>query len=152
LCNITGGDFSGLYNQSEGTLLVSVDDFRRGVSYPTFLAISNFAIPHANRIYIGGYPKTGDAVPVEFLIVSGETNQYSTFSTSTPSNFKAALAYKLDDARGALNGVLAAADAPPSVMPIGANNLRIGGVGVYISSARYYRKRLPDAKLAQLTA
>jgi hypothetical protein len=151
VCDITGGDFNNLYNQSEGTLLLSADEFRRGVSYPTFLAINNSAIPNANRINIGGYPKTGDAVPVEFLVASGGTNQYSAIQTSTPSNFKAALAYKLDDARAALNGALAAADAPPSVMPIGANNLRIGGVGIYISSVRYYRKRLPNAKLVTLT-
>jgi hypothetical protein len=151
VCSITGSDFDGLYNQSEGTLLLSADEFRRGVSYPTFLAINDSAIPNANRINIGGYPKTGDAVPVEFIVASGGTNQYSAIQTSTPSNFKAALAYKLDDARAALNGALAAADAPPSVMPIGANNLRIGGVGMYISSVRYYRKRLPNAKLVTLT-
>jgi hypothetical protein len=152
VCSITGGDFNNFYNQSEGTLLLGADEFRRGINYPTLLGISNSAIPHANRIGILSYGnKTENAIPFEFIIASGGTVQYSAFPTSTPSNFKAALAYKLDDARAALNGALAAADAPPSVMPIGANNLRIGGVGIYISSVRYYRKRLPDAKLAQLT-
>jgi hypothetical protein len=152
VCNITGGDFNNFYNQSEGTLLLGADEFRIGINYPTLLGISNSASAIANRISIVSYgSKTENAIPFEFVITSGGTVQYSAFSTSTPSNFKAALAYKLDDARAALNGALAAADAPPSVMPIGANNLRIGGVGIYISSIRYYKKRLPNAKLAQLT-
>jgi hypothetical protein len=151
VCNITGGDFNNFYNQSEGTLLLSADEFKRGVSYPALLQISNSADINNNRVSIVSYPKTGDAVPLEFAVGSGGTFQYAAIQTSTTSNFKAALAYKLDDARAALNGALAAADAPPSVLPIGADNLRIGGVGIYISSVRYYRKRLPDAKLQALT-
>jgi hypothetical protein len=151
VCSITGGDFNNFYNQSEGTLLLSADEFRRGVSYPALLQISNSAIPSNNRVSIVGYPKSGDAVPLEFAVTSGGTFQYSAIQTSTPSKFKAAIAYKLDDARAALNGALAAADAPPSVSPIGANNLIIGGLGIYISSVRYYKKRLPDAKLVTLT-
>jgi hypothetical protein len=153
VCSITGSDFNNFYNQSEGTLLLGADEFRRGINYPTLLGISNSASAIANRIGIVSYGnKTENAIPFEFVITSGGTVQYSAFPTSTSSNFKAALAYKLDDARAALNGALAAADAPPSVLPIGANNLRIGGVGIYISSVRYYRKRLPDAKLVTLTA
>jgi hypothetical protein len=152
VCNITGGNFNGLYNQSEGTLLLNADEFRRGVSFPALLRIDNSASPSANRISIGSYgTKNGNPVPLELLVTSGGTVQYSVIQTSTPSNFKAALAYKLDDVRAALNGALTAADTPPSVSPIGANTLRIGGDGIHISSVRYYRKRLPDAKLVQLT-
>ncbi len=152
VCSITGGDFNGLYNQSEGTLLLNADEFRRGVSFPALLRIENSASPSANRISIGSYgTKNGNPVPLELLVTSGGTVQYSVVQTSTPSNFKAALAYKLDDVRAALNGALTAADTPPSVSPIGANTLRIGGDGIHISSVRYYRKRLPDAKLQALT-
>jgi membrane protein YqaA with SNARE-associated domain len=152
VCSITGGAFSGLYNQSEGTLLLSADEFRRGTSFLPLLAISNSAGFSANRISIVSYgAKTGNAAPLEFLVTSGGTVQYSAIQTSIPSNFKAALAYKLDDARAALNGALAAADAPPSVSPIGANTLIIGGGGIYISSVRYFRKRLSNEKLQALT-
>jgi hypothetical protein len=152
VCSITGGNFNNLYNQSEGTLLLNADEFRRGVSYTALLAIDNSASPSANRITIGSYgTKNGNPVPLALLVTSGGTAQYSVIQTSTPSNFKAALAYKLDDVRAALNGALTAADTPPSVSPIGANTLRIGGDGIHISSVRYYRKRLPDAKLQALT-
>jgi hypothetical protein len=152
VCNITGGNFNNFYNQSEGTLLLSADEFRRGVSYPPLLVINNSASFIANRISIGGYgTKTGNPVPLELLVSSGGTVQYVAIQTSTPSNFKAALAYKLDDVRAALNGALAAADAPPSVLPIGADNLRIGGDGIHIAAVRFYKKRLPNAKLQALT-
>jgi hypothetical protein len=142
-----------MYNATEGTLLLSADEFRRGSSFPALLRIADSANPGNNRYNIGSYgSKTGSPSPLEFVVQSGGAIQYSVLPTSASSNFKAALAYKLDDMRGALDGTLIASDTPPSSLIIGANTLQIGGIGIHIASVRYYRKRLANAKLTSLTA
>jgi hypothetical protein len=152
VCDITGGDFSGFYNQSEGTVVAVVSEFRRGAHY---LPIVRFAISSnvgGNRFQIGtNGNKTGDSSPIEFIGVKAGVTQYQSFATSPTPESRAALAYKTDDIRGALNGILSAADSPPSEILAGANLMAIGTLGLHIESIRYYRKRLPDAKLQALT-
>lgn len=153
ICSITGSSFSGMYNATEGTLLLSADEFRRGSTYTTILRIADSANPINNRYSIGAYgSKTGVASPLEFIVVSAAIAQYAATPTSATSNFKAAFAYKVDDMRGAVNGVLATADTPPSALIVTPNTINIGGVGIHIASILYFRKRLANAKLQTLTA
>jgi hypothetical protein len=152
LCSITGSAFTGMYNATEGTLLLKADEFRRGSSFAGLLRIADSANTTNNRYSIGSYGnKTGSPSPLEFVVTSGGVVQYSALPTSASSNFKAALAYKLDDMRGALDGTLAAADTPPSSLIIGANTLQISGIGIHIASVSYYKKRLSNAKIQALT-
>jgi hypothetical protein len=152
VCSITGSAFSGFYNQPEGTLLVSADEFRRGSNPSFILRIAASVSPSSNRYSIGSFGnKTGVPSSVEFYVTSNSSEQYIGTLTSANSDFKAALAYKVDDMRGSLNGLLAAADTPPSALTIGAGTMSIGSVGMHIASIRYYRKRLTNEKLVTLT-
>jgi hypothetical protein len=153
VCSITGGAFSGFYNQPEGTLTVKAEEFRRGVSYSTIVEIFNNSSYSGNRLgVVFGGPKSGVSSPVELSLFSGGPAQYSVSPTSVSSGYTAAIAYATDNIRGSLNGDLLTADTPPSNVSFGANTIRFGTVGVYIAAVRYYRKRLPDAKLQLLTA
>jgi hypothetical protein len=106
-----------------------------------------------NRFQIGtNGNKTGDSSPIEFICIKAGVTQYQSFATSPTPESRAALAYKTDDIRGALNGILSAADSPPSEILAGANLMTIGTLGLHIESIRYYRKRLSNEKLQALTA
>jgi hypothetical protein len=151
-CIIDGISFASFFNQSEGTLFVSADEFRRGASYPYILRIATSLNPNNDRYSIGSYGnKTGLLSPLEFLTTSNSVQVYAVTPDSATSNFKASLAYKVDDMRGALNGTLLAADAPPSALVVGATTMSIGSVGMHINAVRYYRKRLPNEQLVELT-
>jgi hypothetical protein len=152
VCNITGDDFSGFYNQSEGTLTVKVEEFRRGTSYNTVVEIFNGLSYSGNRLgVVFGGLRSGVTSPVEISLFSGGPAQYQTATTSTSSGYTAAIAYATDNVRGSLNGNLLAADTPPSNVNIGANTIRFGSIGIHIAAVRFYKKRLPNAKLQALT-
>jgi hypothetical protein len=152
VCSITGGNFNNFYNQSEGTLTVNVEEFRRGTSYSTVVEIFNGLSYSGNRLgVVFGGSRSGVTSPVEISLFLGGPSQYQTATTSTSSGYNAAIAYATDNVRGSLNGNLLAADTPPSNVNIGANTIRFGSVGLHIASVRYYRKRLPNAKLQALT-
>jgi hypothetical protein len=152
LCDITGGDFNNFYNQSEGTVVAVASEFRRGTAYVSIVRFAISSDASGNRFQIGtNGNKTGDSSPIEFIGVKAGVIQYQSFATSPTPESRAALAYKTDDIRGALNGTLSAADSPPSEIFAGANSMSIGTLGIHIASIRYYKKRLPDAKLQALT-
>jgi hypothetical protein len=152
VCSITGGDFNNFYNQSEGTVVAVASEFRRGTAYVSIVRFAISSDASGNRFQIGtNGNKTGDSSPIEFIGVKAGVIQYQSFATSPTPESRAALAYKTDDIRGALNGSLSAADSPPSEILAGANSMSIGTLGIHIAAIRYYRKRLPDAKLQALT-
>ena len=152
VCNITGGNFNNFYNQSEGTVVAVVSEFRRGIAYVPIVRFAISSDAAANRFQIGtNGNKTGDSSPIEFIGLKANVPQYQSYLTSPTPESRAALAYKTDDIRGALNGTLSAADSPPSEILAGANLMMIGTLGLHIESIRYYRKRLPNAKLVTLT-
>ena len=152
VCTITGGNFNNFYNQSEGTVVAVVSEFRRGVAYVPIVRFAISSDVSGNRFQIGtNGAKTGDSSPIEFIGVKAGVIQYQSFATSPTPVSRAALAYKTDDIRGALNGTLSAADSPPSEILAGANLMAIGALGLHIESIRYYKKRLPNAKLQALT-
>jgi hypothetical protein len=152
VCSITGGDFNNFYNQSEGTVVAVASEFRRGTAYVSIVRFAISSDASGNRFQIGtNGNKTGDSSPIEFIGIKAGVIQYQSFATSPTPESRAALAYKTDDIRGALNGTLSAADSPPSEILAGANSMSIGTLGIHIASIRYYRKRLPNAKLQALT-
>jgi hypothetical protein len=152
VCSITGGNFNNFYNQSEGTVVAVASEFRRGTAYVSIVRFAISSDASGNRFQIGtNGNKTGDSSPIEFIGVKAGVIQYQSFATSPTPESRAALAYKTDDIRGALNGTLSAADSPPSEILAGANSMSIGTLGIHIASIRYYRKRLPNAKLQALT-
>jgi hypothetical protein len=152
VCSITGANFSGssFYNQSEGTVIGEgiVDTVGIGLLFPFFASFSDGTAN--NRVLLGTNASSG-ARPI---VVAAGSNVFSpTFGSSPAGQFrKVGMVYKQDDFIAAFNGSLTPADNTGNV-PSGINQVAFNGqffVGT-ISSIRYYKKRLPNAKLQALT-
>jgi hypothetical protein len=156
VCNITGGNFNNFYNQSEGTLFLNaVPPFESQLAYP--LMVNTTGINQAN--YISRSNEFGAGSKRWRAITTTSSGIEAVISTSgdiTTTNVKAAYAFKLNDNAFAVNNVLVGTDTTvtmpnPTSMRIGGND----GANVlngHITAVRFYKKRLPNAKLAQLTA
>jgi hypothetical protein len=143
VCSITGGNFTSFYNQSEGTSFVASERISAGSSFTALARYSDNT--NNNRINIGNI---GSPHNIEFLVASSGIATFQQ-SLNTTAFKKAALAYKSDDANYAVNGSLGTQDNTVTI-PSTVNQFDVQA-GQIISSIRYYRKRLPNAKLAQLT-
>ena len=148
VCSIAGGDFTGIYNQTEGSVLV--DAFTPASGSRIIVSTDNNGTTEVNRIFTNG---TLSAVEV----VDG-TLQSQVLPGGIVANtaFKLASAYKLNDFAASRNGAAPQTDntgtlPTPNQLKIGYEkngNFMCGCV----SSLRYYKKRLPNAKLQSLTA
>jgi hypothetical protein len=156
VCSITGGNFTSFYNQSEGTLFLNaVPPFESQLAYP--LMVNTTANSQAHRIArtneVGVGSKRWRALTTTS---AGLEAVITTSGNITTTNVKAAYAFKLNDNAFAVNNVLVGTDTTvtmpnPTSMRIGGND----GVDVlngHIAAVRFYKKRLPDAKLQALTA
>jgi hypothetical protein len=151
LCSITGAAFTGFYNQSEGTIVGSgLTNQPTTNAGPELFKSSDGT--NNNRIQIGmtNFPTQA----VRPFIVSGGTSTYSnTNGTATVGvERKVGTAYKTNDAISAFNGTLGTLDTTVTP-PTNCNTSSLfSGLGSgTISSFRYYKKRLSDAKLQTLT-
>ena len=153
VCSITGANFTEMYNQPEGTLFGSgiVDTVGVGLLFPFFLSFTDGT---ANNRIILGSTNSGNAAVRPIIFNSGSTIYTQSIGTvSAGQSRKVALAYKESDYRAAANSQLATAGTTGSP-PSGLNRADINSnffVGT-IKSIRYYKKRLPNAKLQALTA
>ena len=156
-CNITGDAFNSFYNQSEGTLFADVSGLMNTTltGNRAFVSISDGT--YINFFFI--YKNAGSA------LIRGEgwtnsANQFNYPNTYSPSTqYKVALGFKTNDANIAFNGTLGTTDTSVT-MPTTMNRLELrdptGAAGGqptgHIAAIRYYKKRLPNAKLQALTA
>jgi hypothetical protein len=154
VCNITGGDFTGFYNQPEGTLFAgctpqSVTQIAVvvGVNTTTFLN-SHFIYKSDSTANVAGLRWVGASPATPPVTIPSTTDVATTFA-------KIAYAYKSGSFAMAYNNILAGTSSStvisnPTAMRIGA---RDGGLSIngHISEVKYFKKRLPNAKLAQLT-
>jgi hypothetical protein len=140
VCSITGGNFTSFYNQSEGTLFSNLSS-DSGILGRAVTAVGSTA---AEQVAIGR-----DVTRVR----SGSVD-IGSFYANVPLLEKRVVAYARDQqAASRLGGVVSSTNAG---LPSGISSLIIGGsIGftttVTVSAIRYYKKRLPNAKLAQLT-
>jgi hypothetical protein len=155
LCTITGAAFTGMYNQTEGSIFSAVT----AVGATTTANSAVYGI-HAPTRSNGG-------VSAEFTSTLFRSSVHSTgfinqalFQTTASRNVlvKNAVAFRTDDFANSCNGNIATdtSGTLPAIMDrfvIGATG-NTGGPQIgnnIISSIKYYRKRLPNAKLQALT-
>jgi hypothetical protein len=143
VCSISGDEFTGFYNQSEGTSYVASERISAGSSFAALARYSDNT--NNNRINIGN---AGNPHSIEFLIASSGTSTFSQ-SLNTTAFKKAALAYKANDANYAVNGSLGTQDNTVTV-PSTVSQFDMGS-GQIIAAIRFYKKRLSNAKLQALT-
>jgi hypothetical protein len=158
VCNITGGDFNGLYNQSEGTVFADVSGLMNTTlsGNRAFVAISDGTYNN----FFGILKAAGIAAIRGEGVTGGGANQFTLSNLYDPSTqYKVALGVKTNDTNAAFNGSLKTTDTSVT-LPSTMNRLEFrdatGAVGgqpsCHLAAIRYYKKRLPNAKLAQLTA
>jgi len=139
VCSITGGDFNSFYNQPEGTVIVHGDSASgNGSRWCGTSPARAFEL----------YGRTS----VTYFESSGGTEN-SIGAITLPTKF--GLACKLNDFQGVRNGILGGTDTiatMPSPTTFNFGNLSAGNyLNGCIISLRYYKKRLPNAKIQALT-
>jgi hypothetical protein len=148
VCSITGGNFNNFYNQSEGTMLANA--FTPASGDRTVLAADDNTSNEMIRLRTEGtnpFFKVTDGGSELVAIDAG--------TVSANTSFKLIGAYKLDDFASSINGGAAGTDTSGTTPTV--DRMRIGaGQGGNtmcgcVASLRYYRKRLPNAKLQALT-
>ncbi len=141
VCSITSGAFNSFYNQSEGSLFSDLSS-ASGTLPRSVTAIGSTA---AEQVAIG----------LDVTRVRTGSVDIGSFYANIPILGKRVVAYASgQQAASRLGGVVSSTNAG---LPSGISSLFIGGTNtvtsnVTISALRYYKKRLPNAKLAQLTA
>jgi hypothetical protein len=148
VCSITGGNFSGFYNQSEGTLLTSA--FTPASGDRTVVATDDNTANEMVRL------RTEGTNPF-FRVTDGGVDVVAIDAGTISANtaFKLAGAYKLNDFASSVNGGSAVTDTSGAIPTVDRMRIGSGQAGNTmcgcISSIRYYKKRLADAKLQSLT-
>jgi hypothetical protein len=135
-----------MYNQSEGTAVIKFTNADTS-GFPQIFSFNQTAAPFANRIYVVGYNRMANT---EVGIVTSSVTQLSYIGSLTSKAGNLSLSYKLNDAAYAKDGVIATTD---NTVTLGTfiDRLQIQETNGCIASFRYFKKRLPNAKLAQLT-
>jgi hypothetical protein len=153
VCSITGGDFTSFYNQSEGTIIAaaSIDALvgnNRGI-----YGINNNTASHG---FLTFYNASSSGI-ISQSRNTASTTLSPTFTNSAGVKFTRALAYYLGGCSIATNGS-AVTDTAATISTQTMLTLQIGNMlggsfqgTCHIPSIRYYRKRLPNAKLQALT-
>ncbi len=147
VCSITGSNFTGMYNQAEGSVLVD--------AFTPALGIRNIVTCFA------GFDKQitllTNVSAAALKVIDGVSQVDMGFGPPIIPNtaFKLACAYKLNDFAITENGIAPQTDTSGTVPTVDAMRVGSGPAGntmcECISSLRYYRKRLPNAKLQSLT-
>jgi len=153
VCNITGDDFSGFYNSTAGTLLSEVmianlvGDNRGIVQMDD--GTNNTIIRNSYGLANGGFHS----------IIRANADASTTLSVvaGTASTIqKRVIAYEGTAFASTTNGGVVA--TATRTMPVGLNAMRIGNLvggsfylSGHIAAIRFYKKRLPNAKLVTLT-
>ena len=150
VCSITGANFTGMWNASEGTMYIEADPSRM----PGALGSNRMMACATSGSYATqtlGFGKRSGILRTDIYLNNGQFN-----AANSQNPFKAAAAIKSGDNAGAYAGSIVAT----STTSIGtADRLFFydvtGAAGGHptctIAAFRYYKKRLPNAKLVSLT-
>ena len=149
VCRISGSNFTGMYNQTEGAMLVNAFTPARGIRniVSSYLAGFNKGITLLTNV---------SAAELEVNDGGSQVDMSSGSPISPNTAFKLACAYKLNDFALTKNNVTPQTDTSGTVPTV--DTMRVGsGPGGNtmcgcISSLTYYKKRLSDAKIQALTA
>jgi hypothetical protein len=146
VCSITGSNFNNFYNQSEGTFLSSTQLFSVGNDY--FASYWNvFNTPSYMRVSVYSQTSTQEASYLQ----NNDGTLYSIVASELSRISRTAGAYQLNNARIVKNGTLGVLDTTFTPYSNLISLTIMSQASGTINSLRYYRKRLPDAKLQALT-
>jgi hypothetical protein len=147
VCTITSSAFNSFYNQSEGTFLSKTQLFSIGNDYNASYW-NVFNPPNYMRVSVFGQTSTQES---SYLQNDTPTTLSSTVASEQSRISRAAGAYQLNNARLVKNGTLGVLDTTFTPYSNLTSLTIMSQASGTINSLRYYRKRLPDAKLQALT-
>ena len=160
VCSITGGDFTSFYNQSEGTVVTGYSSFADSQVLPSNRGITMSDGTTANRVAVANIPDnyTSAGLSMVFLTSSGGASVAILGETGLDTTTLNTISggYKVNDFASSTNGSAVVTDTSGAA-PVGINKIDIGNqfssefLNGHIASVRYFKKRLPDAKLQTLT-
>jgi hypothetical protein len=152
VCSITGGDFNNFYNQSEGAFLLKATSLMATATggNRTFVSFTDGGYINQQALY-----KTVNGTNLNFAIGSGVGPTIGTLTAGSP--FAVSGAMQVANNAAAFNGAAAVAVTGSATTGISKLEFRdptgaaAGHPTMHISQFRYYKKRLPNAKLQALT-
>jgi len=154
VCTITGADFNRFYNSTSGTLLSEASIANLISSNRGIVQVDNgtnlSVLRHVYGLAEGGFRS--------LIRASGDTaTELSTVLGAASTIQKRIIAYEGTSFASVTNG--GAVATATRTMPTGLNAMRIGNLtdgsfylSGHIASIRFYKKRLPNAKIQALTA
>jgi hypothetical protein len=154
VCGITGADFNRFYNSTSGTLLSEASISNLIGSNRGIVQIDNGTNLSILR-HVYGFPDGGFRSVIR---ENGDSQTVLSPTTGTASTIqKRIIAYEGTGFASVTNG--GAVATATRTMPTGLNAMRIGNLvdgsfylSGHIAAIRFYKKRLSNAKLVQLTA
>jgi hypothetical protein len=152
VCNITGGNFNNFYNQSEGTFLLKATSLMATATggNRTFVSFTDGGYINQQSLY-----KASNNNNLSFPIGVGIGPTIGTLTAGSP--FAVSGAMQVANNAAAFNGAAAVAVTGSAATGISKLEFRdptaaaTGHPTMHISQFRYYKKRLPNAKLQALT-
>jgi hypothetical protein len=153
VCSITGGNFNRFYNSTSGTLLSEAVVANLIGSNRGIVQIDNGTNESVLR-HVYGFPDGGFR---SIIRASGDTStELSTVLGTASTIQKRIIAYEGTGFASVTNG--GAVATATRTMPTGLNAMKIGNLAEssfylsgHIAAIRFYKKRLPNAKLVTLT-
>jgi hypothetical protein len=151
-CSITGADFTSFYNQSEGSF------------YGESLKTSPASNSHVGGPSNGSFAEFMDLRYLDDTRLQSVTNHLGVIQFTVIRNYtagavvKQVIAYALNDAAYCAQGGVVTVDTPPYTPPVvdrflvGTAGSAFSRINGHIARIKYFRKRLPNAKLQTLTA
>ena len=153
VCSITGSAFTGMYNQLEGTIISNAQIANLIGENRGLYGINNNGAIHG---FLTFYTATGVGVSSQSRN-AGNTSLAPIFSNSANTPFKRGLAYNSSSCGISDNGsavtTTSVTTTTQTMLTLQIGNM-LGGAfywSGHITSIRYFKKRLPNAKLQTLT-
>lgn len=143
LLSITGANFSGFWNASEGTIKFSgIND---GDTSGLYMSINDTT---ANEVISFGRTSSTN---VQTKITDGGVDQFDETLTGSADNstIKMALGYKLNDCAGAVNGVLGTPDTSATIPTV--SQIQFSGNNWWLRDLSYYGSKLSNGSIRALT-
>ena len=151
VCSITGANFNSIWNAAEGTMLSIGDSFGSAFAFYTYLTAQGS--PSTSNVFMANFGATA-------VVIQKDTPQAFKSEATIPDATLKKLAYSYTSgstSSSAINGAIPTPSTNNSTASVAsASSFDIGFVSTsrlngHIAAIRYYRKRLSNAKLAQLT-
>ncbi len=154
VCSITGADFTGMYNQPEGSVISEGSVANLIGNNRGMWGINNNTASHGFLTFYN----TASGGIVSQSRNTASTALPPTFANSANTSFTRGLTYYSGGASISTNGGTATdtvvTNSSQTMLTLQIGNMLAGAFywSGHIASLRYYKKRLPNAKLQALTA